>query len=87
MIAAMPTLLRAVPYTFFIVLHDSTERRHLHVKGGGRGEAKYWLDPLVEQAATRGDTGRELSRIERQIRDHRGALVRRWDEACEGEPK
>jgi hypothetical protein len=84
MIVAMPTLLRIGPHTFFIVLHDCAERMHVHVKGGGRGEAKYWLDPTVEQAATRGYTGRELSRIDRQIRDHRGALVRRWDEACEG---
>ncbi|HEY5471762.1 MAG TPA: DUF4160 domain-containing protein [Candidatus Limnocylindrales bacterium] len=87
MIVDMPTLLRIGPHTFFIVLHDCAKRRHVHVKGGGRGEAKYWLDPVVEQAATRGYTGRELSRLERQIRDHRGALVRRWDEACEGELK
>ena len=86
MIVAMPTLLRTGCYTFFIVLHDCAERRHVHVKCGGRGEAKYWLDPVVERAATRGYTGRELSRIEREIRDHRGVLVRRWDEACEGEP-
>jgi hypothetical protein len=84
MIVDMPTLLRVGPYTFFIVLHDCAERRHVHVKGGGRGEAKYWLDPTVEQAANRGYTGRELSRIARQIRDHRAALIRRWDEACEG---
>jgi hypothetical protein len=46
-----------------------------------------WLDPAVEHAATRGYTGRDLSRMERQIRDHRDALIRRWVEACEGEPK
>ena len=85
MIAVMPILLRIGPHTFFMVLHDCAERRHIHVRGGGRGEAKYWLDPIVEQAATRGYTGRELSRIERQIRDHRGALIRRWTEVCEGE--
>jgi hypothetical protein len=62
------------------------KRRHIHVKGGGRGEAKYWLEPVAEQAATRGYTGRDLSRIERRIRDSREALIRRWDEACEGEP-
>jgi len=50
----MPTLFRTGPYTFFIVLHDCSERRHIHVKGGDRGEAKYWLEPVVEQAATRG---------------------------------
>ena len=84
MIGAMPTLLRVGPHTFFIVLHDCAEPRHVHVKGGGRGEAKFWLEPAVEQAATRGYTGRELLRIERQIRDHRAALIRRWNEACEG---
>ena len=50
----MPTLLRTGSYTFFIVLHDCSERRHVHVKGGGRGEAKYWLEPVTDQAATRG---------------------------------
>ena len=85
MIARMPTLLRSGSYTFFIVLQDCAEPRHSHVKGGGRGEAKYWLDPVVEQAAARGYTGRELSRIHQLIRDHRAALVRRWDEVCEGE--
>jgi hypothetical protein len=84
MIVGMPTLLRVGHYTLFIVLHDCAERTHLHVKGGGRGEAKFWLEPVVERAATQGYTGRELSRIERQIRDHRGVLIRRWDEACEG---
>ena len=82
----MPTLLRTGPYTFFIVLHDCSERRHVHVKGGGRGEAKYWLEPVAEQAATRGYTGHDLSRIERLLRDNRETLIRRWDEACEGEP-
>jgi hypothetical protein len=85
MIACMPTLLRIGPHTFFIVLHDREERGHVHVRGGGRGEAQYWLDPIVEQATTRGYTGRELSRIERQMRDSREALIRRWDEACKGE--
>ncbi len=80
----MPTLLEVGQYKLFIVVHDCLERRHVHVKGGGRGEAKYWLDPVVEQAATRGYTGRQLTRIERLIRQHRGTLVRRWDEACEG---
>ena len=87
MIVAMPTLLRTGVYTFFIVLHDCAERRHVHVRGGGRGEAKYWLDPAVELAATRAYTGRELSRMERRVRDHRDALVRRWDQVCEGEPQ
>ena len=81
----MPTLLRTGQFTFFMVLHDCAERRHVHVRGGGRGEAKFWLDPVVERTATRGYTARELSRIERQIRDHRRTLVQRWDEACEGE--
>lgn len=85
MLRAMPTLLRTGQHTFFVVLHDCSEGRHVQVRGGGRGEARYWLDPAVERAATRGYTGREIARIEREIGGHRGALVRRWDEVCEGE--
>jgi len=68
------------------VLHDCSSVGTSTSRAAGRGEAKYWLEPVVEQAATRGYTGRDLSRIERRIRDNREALIRAWDEACEGEP-
>jgi hypothetical protein len=80
----MPTLLRVGPYQFFIVMFDCRERMHVHVKGGGRGEAKFWLAPDISLAADRGYTARELARIEGIILEHRQTLLDRWSEACEG---
>lgn len=78
----MPVLLRVRPYRFFIVLFDCRERRHVHVRGGGPGEAKVWLDEEVSVAAARGYTPREVERVIRVARIHREKLVERWMEAC-----
>ena len=78
----MPTLLEVGPYKFFIVMKDCEEQRHVHVKGGGRGEAKFWLEPAVELAASQGYTAREIGRIERLVREHVATLIERWNEEC-----
>ncbi|MEI8334577.1 MAG: DUF4160 domain-containing protein, partial [Chloroflexota bacterium] len=52
----VPTLLVVGPYRFFIFMGDCAERPHVHVEGGGGGEAKVWLEPSVRLAATRGYT-------------------------------
>jgi hypothetical protein len=80
----MPVLLRVGPYVFFIVMFDCLERMHVHVKGGGSGEAKVWLDRDGGLAASTGYTPRQVERIAGIVRDHRRTLVERWIEACEG---
>jgi hypothetical protein len=82
--SAMPTLLRVGPYQFFIVMFDCRERMHVHVQGGGNGQAKLWLLPEIGMAASRGYTIRDLARIEAIAREHRQTLLERWIEACEG---
>lgn len=78
----MPKLLEVGPYRFFVVMKDCEERSHVHVKGGEGSEVKFWLDPEVELAANQGYTAREAGRIERIVREHQGALIRRWNEEC-----
>lgn len=78
----MPTLLEVGPYKFFIVMKDCEERKHVHVKGGGGGEAKFWLEPDVELAANQGYTPREIGTIARLVREHLAVLIQRWDEEC-----
>ncbi len=56
--AAVPTLLRAGPYRFFIVMADCAEPRRVHASGGG-GEAKIWLAP-VRITATAGYSRNEF---------------------------
>jgi hypothetical protein len=81
----MPTLLRVGPYQFYMVMFDCRERMHVHVKGGGRGEAKFWLVPDIGLAAHRGYTSRDLVRIEAIIQENRETLVKRWLDVCEGQ--
>lgn len=81
----MPTLLRVGPYQLYMVMFDCRERMHIHVKGGGRGEAKLWLVPEISLAAHRGYTARDLVNIEAIIREHRETLVERWLDVCEGQ--
>lgn len=78
----MPTLLEVGPYKFFIVMKDCEERRHVHVKGGGNGEAKFWLEANVELAANQGYTAREIGRIARLVRENLATLIGRWNEEC-----
>lgn len=78
----MPTLLEVGPYKFFIVMRDCEERKHVHVKGGGGGEAKLWLEPGVGIAANQGYTQREIGRIELLVREHLETLIKRWNEEC-----
>jgi hypothetical protein len=80
----VPTLLVVGPYRFFIFMGDCAERRHVHVNGGGGGEAKIWLEPVVGLAATRGYTRTEMSGVVEIVADHRLTLVARWDAACGG---
>ena len=80
----MPTLLVVGPYSFFIFMGGCAERPHVHVEGGGGGEAKVWLEPSVRLAATRGYTRGEILRIIEIVADHRVTLAARWDDACGG---
>jgi hypothetical protein len=58
--ASVPTLLRVGPYQFYMVMFDCRERKHVHVKGGGPGRLKLWLEPEIGVAAVSGYTAREV---------------------------
>ena len=78
----MPTLLRAGPYQFYIVMFDCRERQHVHVRGRGQGRAKLWLVPEIGVGAISGYTAREAAAITAIARENRETLVRRWSEEC-----
>jgi hypothetical protein len=80
--ASMPTLLRVGPYQFYMVMFDCRERIHVHVKGGGTGHLKLWLEPEISVAAIRGYTARETAAIMAIGRENRQTLVRGWIEEC-----
>lgn len=78
----MPTLHAEAGYIFEMVMFDCQERRHAHVRGNGKGGAKFWLEPQIEVASPGRYNARELRQIERIIKDNLATMVAKWDEEC-----
>ena len=74
----MPTVLRVGPFRFFFFSNERQEPAHVHVKAGD-DEAKFWLKPVL-LAANYGFNGRQLSRIQRLVEEHRNELLEAWNE-------
>lgn len=74
----MPTVLREGGYRFFFYSGDRDEPPHVHVERGG-DTAKFWLDP-VRLHRSKGFNSRELNQVQETIEDHRGELMRSWEE-------
>ena len=74
----MPTVLRVGRYRFFFYSNEGQEPAHIHVRAGG-DEAKFWLEP-VALASNHGFNARELTEIERLIRDHLAPLLEAWND-------
>jgi hypothetical protein len=64
----MPTVMRIGRFRFFFYSNESQEPPHVHVQAAG-DEAKFWLDP-IQLAVNHGFRGRDLTEVERLIRDH-----------------
>ena len=50
---------------------------HVHVFSAS-GEAKFWIEPQIEFSTSRGLTQRELTGIERIIRDNVEVIRQSW---------
>jgi len=74
----MPTVLRIGPYRFFFFSNEGNELPHIHVKAASN-QSKFWLDP-VELVHNYGFSARELTVIERIIREHQAELLEAWYE-------
>lgn len=74
----MPTVLRVGRFRFFFFSNEGVEPPHIHVKAAEH-EAKFWLDP-VSLVANYGFRSRDLTEIERHIRDHQAELLEAWHE-------
>ena len=73
----MPTVLRVGRYRFFFYSNEGQEPPHIHVEAAENG-AKFWLAP-ISLASNHGFRGRDLSEIERLIRDHETELLEAWN--------
>jgi len=71
-----PTVFRQQGYRFyFFSLEES--RMHVHV-AGLEGDAKFWLEPMVEVAMARGLDQHRLNEVRRITEDHRDEITNAW---------
>jgi len=63
----------------FLFLSLEELRPHVQVEGA-RGEAKFWLEPAIEEAENHGLNKRELSLARRLIRERFDEIRAAWSE-------
>ena len=72
-----PTVLRVGAFRFFFFSREEN-RPHVHVQSS-RGEAKFWLEPIVELAESSGLGRRDVARALRIVRLHEQEIREAWD--------
>jgi len=78
----MPVILRVGRYQFLFFSNEGREPAHIHVKAAG-DEAKFWLVP-VQLCADYGFNRREVTEIERLVREHRDLFLEAWNDHLSG---
>ena len=73
----MPTVLSTHGFKFKFYSNENHEPPHVHVIKG-TAEAKWWLDPELEEEFSTGFKVQELRMIRRLLKQHRDALLQAW---------
>jgi hypothetical protein len=68
---------REGPFRFFFFSREEP-RKHILVFSP-EGEAKFWLEPSVELAVSKGISDASLKRIERIIHERKEEIVHAWN--------
>ena len=71
-----PTVFRDGAYRFFFFSREE-RRAHIHVQHP-TGEAKFWLEPMIELAQNYGLTPQRLARALRLIQEHEDEIRAAW---------
>ena len=74
----MPTVLKSGRYRLFFYSGDRGEPAHIHVEHAGH-KAKVWLSP-VRLESSHGFTRTELADVVGIVIEHRGQLLRSWND-------
>jgi len=73
-----PTVFREGPYRFYFFSREEP-RMHVHVYSAG-GEAKFWLEPVIELAESHGLSQRDVNAIARIIDRRADEITGAWRE-------
>lgn len=71
-----PTIFREKGYRFYF-LSNEENRIHIHVTCE-KGEAKFWLEPIVSLAVYYGLNSKMLADIQRIIEEHKNEITKAW---------
>ena len=71
-----PTVLRVRGFRFYFFAREET-RMHVHVYHAN-GEAKFWLEPTVELAASYGPNASRVNEASKLIEEHFDEIRRAW---------
>jgi hypothetical protein len=75
-VGVSPTIFRDGPFRFFFFSREE-ERLHVHVQSPD-GEAKFWIEPVVELARNHHLTDQDLSRVLQLVLDHEQEIRDAW---------
>jgi hypothetical protein len=71
-----PTVFKFNGYRFFFFSKEE-RRPHVHVSCAD-GEAKFWLDPVVELARNYGLSQVQIGEMQKIVEDRKDELIRAW---------
>lgn len=71
-----PTIFREKGFRFFFFSREET-RMHVHVHSG-HGEAKFWMEPVIELAQNYGLTASDLRVARTLILEHEDEIRSSW---------
>ena len=72
-----PTVFRDGPHRFFFFSREE-DRMHVHVMGP-TGEAKFWIEPKIEFAASTGLSGHQIRKLQKLVEEHENEIRQAWD--------
>jgi hypothetical protein len=71
-----PVVFSQGPFRFLFFSNEET-RMHVHVLSSD-GEAKFWIEPIVSLAHSKGLSEKELNTVQKIIQVRRNEIKRNW---------
>ncbi|MGE0561295.1 MAG: DUF4160 domain-containing protein [Flavobacteriales bacterium] len=75
----MPTILTVNGFRFYFYSNENDEPIHIHVEKAD-GNAKYWLEPVLEEEYSYGFKAKQRKEIEAIIAENINDLITAWNE-------
>jgi hypothetical protein len=71
-----PTIFREKGYRFYF-LSNEENRIHVHITCD-KGEAKFWLKPIVSLATYYGLNPKKLAEVQKIVEEHENEIIKAW---------